>query len=113
MSRDYVRSLKRSLRASTRLSVCEASKRLTQESALSLLERSMKMRHKRLAVIRLEAAVRFDSSVPEECWQYCSQIAEESANGELKHLFARIVLEAKRRSDLQLASGVCVPTGVA
>lgn len=98
MSREYVRSLKRSLRSSTRFSGCEASRNLTQESALSLLKRSIDMKHKRLALMRLDAAIRFDAAVPAEFWRYCSQVAGESTNVDVRALYSRITLEAARKS---------------
>lgn len=112
MSREYVRSLKRNLRSSARFSGCEASRHLTQESALSLLKRSIDMKHKRLALVRLDAAIRFDATVPAECWRYCSQVAGESTNGDLRALFSRITLEAARKRSPWQASGVTDRTAI-
>lgn len=113
MSREYVRSLKRSLRSSARLSGCEASRNLTQESALSLLKRSIDMKHKRLALIRLDAAIRFDATVPAEFWRYCSQVAGESTNVDVRALFSRITLEAARRRSQWRACSVTDMTAIA
>ena len=79
MSRDAVRQMKKALRAGS------GSKAL--EAALALLERSVRMRHRLLAVQRLNEAVALGAPVPEEHWRYCREAAAASRDTTVQALF--------------------------
>lgn len=75
MKRDQVRDLKRAIRAGTRQSASVRERDLSRTSALALLERSIQFGHDRLAVLRLEAAIRAGAKVTPRQWQYCASVA--------------------------------------
>jgi len=79
MSRDAVRQMKKAL--------CAGSSSMALEAALALLERSVRMRHRRLAVQRLNEAVALGAPVPEEHWRYCREAATASHDTALQALF--------------------------
>lgn len=59
-----------------------------QASALALLARSVAMGHRRLALLRLLAAVRVRAVVPASDWAYCDKVASQAADEALRSLFA-------------------------
>lgn len=79
MSRDAIRDMKTVLRAANGSQAVEA--------ALALLEHSVRMRHRRLAVQRLNAAVAVGARVPDEHWRYCREAAAASRDSQLQGLF--------------------------
>jgi hypothetical protein len=68
------------------------------EAALGLLERSVRMRHCRLAVQRLNAAVALGAQVPDEHWRYCREAAETSHDAKVRTLFTDSALAAQAAS---------------
>ncbi len=88
MARPPIRLFKRSLAAGARPDACEPVAAAAQASALALLARSVAMGHRRLALLRLLAAVRVCAVVPESDWAYCSKLASQAAEGALRGLFA-------------------------
>ncbi|MDE2503326.1 MAG: hypothetical protein KGL18_10170 [Burkholderiales bacterium] len=87
MSRDALRAMKRTLRIGRRSQAGDLRHAPAVEAALSLLERSVRMRHRRLAVQRLNEAVAIGARVPDAHWQYCRETAAASRNSELQQLF--------------------------
>ena len=75
MSRIHIRNMKRAVQAGSRPGATAESASLSQESALSLLARSIEFGHGRLAVIRLVIAVQTGAEVSETQWQYCKAVA--------------------------------------
>jgi hypothetical protein len=87
MTRDVVRSLKRAMRAGTKLNADARDKTLASESALLLLSRSISFGHGRLAVVRLAMAVDAGAPVPGEHWAYCAQVARTSKDRQLQEIY--------------------------
>ncbi|WP_298235237.1 hypothetical protein [uncultured Azohydromonas sp.] len=63
MARQAIRELKQSLHAGMAACASEEQRSHAKDASLSLLERSVRMRHRRLAVIRLHAAVSTGAAV--------------------------------------------------
>ena len=87
MSRDAVRAMKKSLRIGRRSQAGDAHHAQAAEAALALLERSVRMHHRRLAVQRLNDAVAMGARVPDEHWRYCREAAAASRDIEVQELF--------------------------
>lgn len=87
MTREKVRSLKRTLRVNSCADASPQNKRIAAESALSLLARSIEFGHGRLAVMRLVAAVKSGAQVPHEHWLYCARAAQASQDFALQGLY--------------------------
>ncbi len=89
MSRIHIRDMKRDVQAGIRPGATPESASLSQESALSLLARSIGFGHGRLAVIRLVMAVQTGAEVSEAQWQYCKDVATSArADEALKALYS-------------------------
>ena len=87
MSRDSVRAAKKTLRSGRRSQAGDAYRTQAAEAALALLERSVRMHHRRLAVQRLNDAVAMGARVPDEHWRYCREAAAASRDIEVQELF--------------------------
>lgn len=79
--------MKRAVAAGGRTDACAETVVLAQESALSLLARSIAFGHRRLAVIRLSMAVQAGADIPQQHWAYCREAALPSADASLRALF--------------------------
>ncbi|MBX3601290.1 MAG: hypothetical protein ACK4PH_01055 [Aquincola tertiaricarbonis] len=88
MARPPIRLLKRSLAVGARPDACAPAAAAAQASALALLARSVAMGHRRLALLRLLAAVRVRALVPASDWAYCGEVASQAADEALRGLFA-------------------------
>ncbi|TWO71239.1 hypothetical protein FN976_09890 [Caenimonas sedimenti] len=88
MARPPIRLFKRALAAGARPDACAPAAAAAQASALALLSRSVAMGHRRLALLRLLAAVRVGAVVPASDWAYCGEVASQVADGALRGLFA-------------------------
>ncbi len=98
MSRIDIRNMKRAVHAGTRPGATAESALLSQESALSLLARSIEFGHGRLAVIRLVMAVQTGAAVSEEQWQYCRDVASSArADDTLRALYRDATLATAAR----------------
>ena len=86
MARDAIRQMKKRLRAGMD-SQAPDRHREALDAALALLERSVRMRHRRLAVQRLNAAVTLGARVPAPHWVYCREAAAASRNSDVQALF--------------------------
>jgi hypothetical protein len=87
MSRDAIRDMKKCLRVGRRPQACNAHRVQAAEAALALLERSVRMRHRRLAVQRLSDAVVMGARIPDEHWRYCREAAEACRDIAVRELF--------------------------
>jgi hypothetical protein len=87
MSRDALRDMKKALRAGRRSQPGDAHRTQAAEAALALLERSVRMHHRRLAVQRLNDAIAMGARIPDEHWRYCREAAPASRNIEVQELF--------------------------
>lgn len=87
MARPPIRVLKRALAAGARAEACAPAAAAAQASALALLARSVAMAHRRLALLRLLAAVRVRAPVPASDWAYCAKVASQAADEALRRLF--------------------------
>lgn len=88
-SRASVRAVKKLLRRGTCAEAGDPGLQRLRAAALALLERSVRMRHKRLAVQRLGRAVELGAEVPVEHWAYCRQVAAGSRDAGLQSSLAR------------------------
>lgn len=87
MARPNTRKWKRNIAAASGPRADEAILAIARDSALSLLSRSVAMRHRRLAVQRLLAAVQVEAHVAEEHWSYCRDLASRSADETVRSAF--------------------------
>ena len=89
MSRQVVRQMKRSLAvaAGNRPGAGPDAAVRAQESALSLLSRSIAFGHRRLAIRRLLMAVEAGTEVLPEHWIYCREAATDAEDASLKTMF--------------------------
>jgi hypothetical protein len=85
----WLRDLKKALHAGTSTLASGDQPEEAVRAALVLLERSVRMRHRRLAVQRLNEAVVLGAQVPDEQWVYCRQAAEASRDATIQLLFTR------------------------
>jgi hypothetical protein len=92
MPRPETRKWKRGVAAATRPGADEAIQAAARESALSLLARSVAMRHHRLAVQRLLAALKVEANVAAEHWAYCRDVASRSADEDVRAAFSEALL---------------------
>lgn len=97
MSRADVREFKRKLFQGTRPDADDGQSRLAKESALALLERSIRFGHGRLAVIRLGIAVQAGADIPPDCWSYCRDAIAECADLNLRGVWIAAVNGASER----------------
>ncbi|AQV98439.1 hypothetical protein BJN34_31685 [Cupriavidus necator] len=87
MSREKIKALKKVIRTAGH---AEASAHHTPDAraaALALLRHSVRMRHDRLAVIRLLDAIRLRADIDGELWRYFETVESVRANpGQLRRL---------------------------
>jgi hypothetical protein len=79
--------MKKTLRAGRSSLASDGNRTQAAEAALALLERSVRMHHRRLAVQRLNAAVAVGACVPDEHWRYCREAAAASHDSGVQALF--------------------------
>lgn len=72
--RERLRSLKRLARAGSGADAALALKLQSQAIALALLDRSIKFKHRRLALLRFKDAIELGASVDVEHWTYCKSL---------------------------------------
>lgn len=94
MARHVVREMKQSLHAGLAAYATEDQRLHAKEAALSLLARSVRMGHRRLAVIRLQAAVSAGAVVPDEHWRYCQEAAVACKDAAIQDLYIASVVAA-------------------
>jgi hypothetical protein len=94
MARQAIRELKHSLHAGMAACASDEQRSHAKEAALSLLERSVRMGHRRLAVIRLHAAVSTGAAVPDEHWRYCHEAATACKDAAIQDLYITSVVAA-------------------
>jgi hypothetical protein len=87
MSRHNVRTMNRSVAAGSRTSASAEASSLARQSALHLLERSIRFGHHRLAIVRLATAVKIGAEPSDDHWAYCSRVADGSRDEALRLLF--------------------------
>jgi hypothetical protein len=80
--------MKKALRAAGEGSrASEELKGIAVRAALGLLERSVRMRHRRLAVQRLRDAVALGADVPDDVWCYCREAATATRDTEIQGMY--------------------------
>jgi hypothetical protein len=72
----------------------DSSQALAKDCALSLLNRSIRFGHRRLAVIRLAMAARAGAEIPVAYWVYCRDAAEASKDTLLQGLYLTAATES-------------------
>lgn len=72
--RQGLRSLKRLARAGASIDAAPALRLQSQAIALALLDRSIKFKHHRLALVRLKEAFELGAVVDTEQWTYCKGV---------------------------------------
>lgn len=75
MSRALVMSLKKALRKGGRAQASDTQVLDARAAAISLLQRSVRFGHDRLAILRLINAVKLGACVDETQWEYCQAVA--------------------------------------
>ncbi|MDP3820432.1 MAG: hypothetical protein Q8R33_03065 [Burkholderiales bacterium] len=87
MPRPPIRQMKRQVTAGGRPNACVDAVARARDSALSLLTRSVKCGHTRLAIMRLSTAVRASAAITPQHWDYCRETASRSADTDLIAMF--------------------------
>lgn len=87
--RQRLRSLKRLARAGSHTDAAPELKLQSQAIALALLDRSIKFKHRRLALLRLKEAVDLGATVNTEQWTYCKSVLALVQDGALRADFER------------------------
>jgi hypothetical protein len=90
MARQAIREMKKRVRAGTDGHASDEQRLHAKQAALLLLERSVRMGHRRLAVIRLQAAVSAGAAVPDEVWRYCHDAADASKDATVRDLYVSL-----------------------
>lgn len=75
MSRALIKSLKKTVRKGTHAQASQTQVLDAREAALSLLHRSVRFQHDRLAIQRLLNAVQVGVKVDQTLWDYCQTAA--------------------------------------
>jgi len=105
--RRRLRSLKRLARAGSGTDAAPALKLQSQAIALALLDRSIKFKHRRLALLRLKEALDLGAVVDTEQWTYCRGVLALVQDSALRAYFehtAQFVREATpRRGETRVA----------
>lgn len=97
MARDVIREWKRAVQAAWPTPSAEVGV-LARESALHLLDRSIRFGHGRLAVLRLSIAVQAGAYPSKDQWQYCSEVALDSGDVALQAMLE----QASTRSEFPI-----------
>jgi hypothetical protein len=74
VSRHVIREMKRAVSVGRAEQASATAIGLSKEAALHLLDRSIKFRHGRLAVIRLVTAVQVGADLQEAHWRHCREV---------------------------------------
>jgi hypothetical protein len=93
--RQWLRELKKALRAGTPQVESQDQQEEAVRAALALLERSIRMLHRRLAIQRLNEAVELGAQISDQQWVYCRQAAEASRDAAIQTLFTRSAQSAR------------------
>lgn len=101
MGRAFVRELKQAMRVGTRLQASADESEHARASALALLERSIRCRHDRVAILRLVKAVQLGATVTSAQWRYCEQAMARAGDEALR---ARIIAAIGEPTSEQQAS---------
>jgi hypothetical protein len=97
VTRQAIREMKRAVHAGGP-GASDGSQALAKDCALSLLNRSIKFGHGRLAVIRLAMAVRAGAEIPVASWVYCRDAVEASKDPLLQGLYLTAATESGMRT---------------
>ncbi len=84
--RSSVRSAKAALRQGNTAQATVQQRDQARNAALELLARSVRMGHRRLALIRLTDALRHGVTIPAPLWQWCEQAAATLSPQDLDRL---------------------------
>ncbi|CAN5816016.1 hypothetical protein BH11PSE13_BH11PSE13_21070 [soil metagenome] len=79
MTRAAIKGLKRRVHAGLRPGATDEERRVAQQAAVLLLQRSIVMKHHRLSLCRLVDAVALGAPVDAGAWSYCSAVTSDPA----------------------------------
>lgn len=100
MTRQAVRTLKRSLRSASETRTARDSA-LARQCALELLARSIRFGHTRLAIVRLAMAVDAGAEPQPEHWSYCARVVGMlRVDARLVALYRRAIAQSEAASRL-------------
>ncbi len=86
-----MRALKRLARSGSGTDAAPALRVQSQAIALALLDRSIKFKHRRLAILRLTEAAALGASIDTAQWSYCRDVVASGQDLELRAEFAKAV----------------------
>ncbi len=98
LDRSEIRNLKRATRTCASPDTSEQARDRGRAAALALLDHSIKNRHKRLALIRLEVAIRLGGRVTPNHWRYCEDVVRRSGDSSLRELVLRPISAGEGRN---------------
>ncbi|WP_137921643.1 hypothetical protein [Hydrogenophaga sp. 2FB] len=93
--RQRVRSLKRLARSGLGSDAAPALRLQSQAIALALLDRSIKFKHRRLAILRLKEAAALGALIEAAQWSYCSGVVAAEQDLVLRAEFAKTVTRSR------------------
>jgi hypothetical protein len=93
--RQRLRSLKRLARAGRGTDAVPALKAQSQAIALALLDRSIKFKHRRLALLRLKEALELEAPVSTEQWTYCKGVMTLEQDSALRANVERVSMDIR------------------
>ena len=80
MARTHIRSSKKVIRVGTGAQASPDEVEAARAASLSLLQHSVRQKHKQLALIRLLNAVQLRADIDEASWDHCLAVARVSAS---------------------------------
>ena len=107
MDKQTIREMKRDLSQGSQPSALEPAKQRARAAAVALLERSVKFRHRRLAVLRLSVAVQTGADIPEACWAYCAKAAMDQRDPQLGEIWRLAIKAYRARQRSRVMGGRC------
>lgn len=100
MTRQVIREWKRTLQRNTTSRDAEQFL-LAQDSALNLLERSIRFGHGRLAVLRLIGALLAEAKPSADQWSYCCEAIQRIRDPGLQAMLEQAAIRAGCANELQ------------
>lgn len=100
-SRQRFRALKRLAREGIGADATLPLRQQSQEIALAFLDRSIKFKHRRLAILRLKEAVELGAAIEAAQWSYCWNVVTSAKDPTLHSTFLKVLI-----LNLPLKSGV-------
>ena len=80
MKRADIKLCKKAVREGSQSHATRAQALIARNASISLLQRSVQMKHKRLVLVRLLEALALQAPINETLWQHCMTVAKAIAS---------------------------------